>query len=88
MEDKRLGQTAYEAYRDAADGRSLASGEPLPAWPQLAPAIRDAWQAAALAVVDRAVHISEDEADVLVSKRRERDEELIPLEQLDADDVA
>ena len=63
MQDRPLGQTAYEAYRDAADGRSLA-------------------------VVDRAVHISEDEADVLVSKRRERDEELIPIEQLDADDVA
>jgi hypothetical protein len=51
MEDQQLGQTAYEAYRDQADGRSLVSGEPLPAWPQLNDDIREAWQAAALAVV-------------------------------------
>jgi hypothetical protein len=71
MDDKQLGQTAYEAYRDRADGRSLASGEPLPAWPQLSPDIREAWQAAALAVVDRAVHIGQDAADVHAGDRRE-----------------
>jgi hypothetical protein len=31
------------------------------------------------------VYITEDEADVLVSKRRERDEELIPWEQVEAE---
>jgi hypothetical protein len=71
MEDKPLGQTAYEAYRDAADGRSLASGEPLPAWAQLKPDIREAWQVAALAVVDRAVHIRDDAGGVQAAERRQ-----------------
>jgi hypothetical protein len=31
------------------------------------------------------VYITEDEADVLVSKRREREEELIPWEQVEAE---
>jgi hypothetical protein len=42
MNDRLLGQVAYEAYRDRADGRSLATGEPLPAWDQLNAEIREA----------------------------------------------
>jgi hypothetical protein len=33
----------------------------------------------------KAVYITEDEADVLVSRRRERDEELVPWEQVEAE---
>lgn len=51
-----LGQQAYTAYAEHTDWRSLATGDLLPAWPDLAPPIRAAWQAAALAVVDYLNH--------------------------------
>lgn len=46
-----IGQVAYEGYRAASDGKSLVSGAPLPAWSEQAPEIREAWRAAADAVL-------------------------------------
>lgn len=40
-------EAAYEGYRAAAGGRSLATGATIPAWPALMPAIQEAWKAAA-----------------------------------------
>lgn len=48
--DTDLGRIAYEAYSRSADGRSLISGQGLPAWPDLPEAIRAAWEQAAQAV--------------------------------------
>lgn len=45
------GQVAYEAYFAASDGKSLISGAPLPGWDDQADPIKDAWQAAAEAVI-------------------------------------
>jgi hypothetical protein len=42
---------AYEGYVIGAGGRSLISGEPLPSWPDLGPELREAWRAAADAVL-------------------------------------
>lgn len=42
-----LGQLAYEAYRIGAGGRSLATGDTLPDWPDLPAEIREAWRASA-----------------------------------------
>jgi hypothetical protein len=47
------GQVAYEAYRAAAGGRSLAAGDPLPEFEDLPAAIRRAWEAVADAVCRR-----------------------------------
>lgn len=46
-----IGRVAYEGYRAASDGKSLVSGEPLPTWGEQAPEIREAWRAAADAVL-------------------------------------
>jgi hypothetical protein len=48
--DKDLGQVAYEAYSDAAGGRSLISGLELPEWHDLTDDLQTAWRAAASAV--------------------------------------
>lgn len=48
-----LGEIAYVGYFKASDGKSLVSGLPLPAWDEQAPEIRQAWNLAAMAVVDR-----------------------------------
>lgn len=48
-----LGEIAYVGYFKASDGKSLISGAPLPAWDEQAPEIRQAWNLAAMAVVDR-----------------------------------
>jgi hypothetical protein len=42
-----LGREQYEAYRDKAQGRSLATGDRLPDWEGLPAVIRAAWGAAA-----------------------------------------
>ena len=47
---KSIGQVAYEAYSDRADGMSLVSGQQLPDWDDLSPVIAEAWEAAASAV--------------------------------------
>lgn len=46
-----LGDVAYEAYRQTTGGRSLVSGAPLPGWLDLPEDIREAWRAAADAVL-------------------------------------
>lgn len=45
-----LGQVAFEAYCADTGGRSLVSGDRLPLWDKLPPAIQRAWEAAAEAV--------------------------------------
>ena len=41
---------AYAAYRHSAGRKSLVTGQPLPDWEMLSPAIQEAWHAAALAL--------------------------------------
>lgn len=48
-----LGEIAYVGYFKASDGKSLVSGAPLPAWDEQEFPIRQAWNLAAMAVVDR-----------------------------------
>jgi hypothetical protein len=45
------GKIAYEAYFEHSDGKSLVSGASLPAWDDQAEEIRQAWEAAANAVL-------------------------------------
>lgn len=52
------GQVAYDAYLNASNGKSLISGAPLPQWFEQAPEIRDAWDAAAAAVIKYISRIS------------------------------
>ena len=47
-----MAQIAYEAYRNHTGGKSLATGQNIPEWPDLAPVIKAAWEAAANAVVE------------------------------------
>lgn len=47
------GEIAYRAYGDAV-GWTNWQGKPMPPWLELPPAIRDGWDAAAQAVLDRA----------------------------------
>jgi hypothetical protein len=51
-----LGKTAYEAYFQYADGKSLATGAILPGWDALKSDIREAWEVAAFAVLTAAPH--------------------------------
>lgn len=48
---KSLGQVAYEGYSGRSGGVSLISGDQLPGWEDQHPAVQDAWEAAAEAVV-------------------------------------
>lgn len=48
--DDAYGRCAYEAYSVSAGGKSLVTGDPLPAWDELPAPVRAAWIAAALAV--------------------------------------
>ncbi len=45
------GQVAYDGYFGACGGKSLISGATLPQWHEQDKAIRDAWDAAAAAVI-------------------------------------
>jgi hypothetical protein len=47
------GQTAYEAYFAACEGKSLISGVPLPSWDGQAEKIQDAWNLAGATVAAR-----------------------------------
>jgi hypothetical protein len=53
---KSKAQIAYEAYFEKAGGKSLATGQPLPAWHVLPVEIQEAWEAAATAVVKAVGH--------------------------------
>lgn len=50
MDNTELARIAYDAYRAHTGGVSLATGQPIPEWPQLRPEIQAAWQASAEAV--------------------------------------
>ena len=52
---KSYGQIAYEAYFEKSGGKSLISGQSLPGWDDQAPAIQEAWEAAAQAIVQEFV---------------------------------
>lgn len=58
MEPQPLGQLAYEAYVQHAGGKSLATGDDLPAWGELSPEIQAAWQYSADVVRDSARKIT------------------------------
>ncbi len=48
-----MGRTAYEGYCRSSGNKSLVSGAELPAWDNLKPEIKEAWEAAAQDVVER-----------------------------------
>lgn len=48
---KTYGQIGYEAYRAHTGGKSLATGQEIPQWENLAPIIQAAWEAAGEAIV-------------------------------------
>lgn len=48
---KTYGQIGYEAYRAHTGGKSLATGQEIPLWENLAPVIQSAWEAAGEAIV-------------------------------------
>lgn len=50
-----LGQVNYEAYRADSQGRSLVTGQPIPTFEKLQPAIQHAWEVAAEAVAAEVV---------------------------------
>lgn len=47
---KTYAQIAYEAYRNHTGGKSLATGQDIPEWADLAHVIQEAWSAAATEV--------------------------------------
>jgi hypothetical protein len=53
-DDNARGQVAYEAYSANTGGKSLATGDTLPAWGDLGDAYKTAWIAAAREVVANA----------------------------------
>jgi hypothetical protein len=62
-DDNALGQVAYEAYSANTGGKSLASGDNLPAWGDLGDAYKTAWIAAAREVVANATEPVEEPVD-------------------------
>lgn len=50
------GRTAFEAYAERAGGRSLVTGQDIPPWDNTRQEVRDAWEAAAEAVLNRDEH--------------------------------
>lgn len=52
MGEKSWAEIAYEAYCDAAGGKSLVSGTDLPPWGALPGEIQAAWAASAHAVAE------------------------------------
>ena len=57
------GKIAYEAYCLSSEGRSLISGAALPKWENLRDDIRNAWEAAAMAVLNHGDAKGGDDAD-------------------------
>ena len=62
-DDNALGQVAYEAYSANTGGKSLATGDNLPAWADLGDAYKTAWIAAAREVVANATEPVDEPAD-------------------------
>jgi len=50
MEDKTLGQIAFEAYNEAVGGKTW-DGKPIPAWQDVSEKVRNGWNKAAVAVL-------------------------------------
>lgn len=50
----QLAKEAYEAYAEHTGWKSLATGQPLPQWDQLTPAIKQAWTVSTAWVVGKA----------------------------------
>jgi hypothetical protein len=57
---KTLGQVAYEAYCEFAQGASSITGVILPEWEQQNDRIKGAWQAAAEAAVKSFIEVKDD----------------------------
>ena len=51
---RRLGQLAYETYRQSRAERTF-DGQPIPEWDEVGEGIQDGWMAAAMAVRRAAV---------------------------------
>ena len=49
---EKYGAIAYNGYRAHTNGKSLATGQDIPLWENLAPVIQAAWRAAAIAVME------------------------------------
>ena len=49
---EKYGAIAYNGYRAHTNGKSLATGQDIPLWENLAPVIQAAWRAAAIAVLE------------------------------------
>jgi len=58
-----LGKLAYNAYRKHTGGVSLATGQQIPEFEGLNPAIRDAWAVAASAVFEAALRLEMEGTD-------------------------
>lgn len=56
--EKTFGQVAYEAYCAATGWKSAVSGDQLPEWKDVRPAIKTAWEAAGDQVLIRATPAS------------------------------
>lgn len=50
--ERTAGQAAYENYCQATNWKSLVSGAQLPAWTEVKPEIKEAWDQAAVGVTD------------------------------------
>jgi hypothetical protein len=59
-----FGRVAYEAYRKSSDGKSLVSGQALPEWDGLHERIKQAWEDAALSVLEAYEEDEEDAYDL------------------------
>lgn len=53
------GSIAYEAYKAATHGVSLATGDALPEWPDLGGEYKQAWEASAESVIHHCVELKE-----------------------------
>jgi hypothetical protein len=51
VDEKTPGQDGYEGYCAKSEGKSIVTGALLPAWWNLPPKIKDAWEASAVAVL-------------------------------------
>lgn len=56
MPDYALAKIAYDAYCASTGGKSLISGDQLPPFDALKPEIKNAWRAAAEAVLKKDLH--------------------------------
>jgi len=60
----KLGQVAYEGYKEYSEGKSLVSGAVLPVWTDLPEDIKAAWQLAAIKVYWKVITKGDDDDDI------------------------